>query len=112
MAAVPSGNILPSPQTPTAHTMQHHPQAYANAAAAVAAANVHQQHATNQQSTPYVFINQVTANVNVHHGPVPNGSQPHSGGSKDTGNNGGLATGPTQQAHMQPIITIMPTPHP
>ena len=101
MAGGPVGNVPPSLHTPSAHAIQQQ-QHQAYVAAQVAAANVQHQHAANHQTTPYVFINNVTANVNVHHGPVPNGSQQHPGGPKDTGNNGGVVTGTSQPVHMQP----------
>ena len=89
------------------HPIQpHHQQAYA--AAAVAAANV--QHTANQQ-TPYVFINQVTANVNVHHGPVPNGAQQPPSGSKDTGSNNGAGSGSNPPLHMQHQPTSLQNAH-
>lgn len=99
------GNVHSPFHAPSGHPIQqHHQQAYA--AAAVAAANVQQQHVANQQ-TPYVFINQVTANVNVHHGPVSNGNHQQQTGLKDTGNN---SSGSNQQLQMQqsPGVGAMP----
>ena len=89
--------MQPSFHTQPPHPIQpHHQQAYA--AAAVAAANV--QHTANQQ-TPYVFINQVTANVNVHHGPAPNGAHQTSTGTRDTGGNSAASSGSNPPQHIQ-----------
>ena len=105
------GNVPPSFHTQPPHPIQpHHQQAYA--AAAVAAANG--QYTTNQQ-TPYVFINQVHANVNVHHGPVPNGAQQVPNGSKDVGGNSAASSGSNPPMHMQHstgIPTSLQNAHP
>ena len=107
------GANVPSSYHQTANhqiQQQHNNQQAYVAAAAAAAANVQQQHAASQQ-TPYVFINQVTANVNVHHGPVANGNnQQHQAGARDAGNNGGITPGPNQPPHLQhsPGMAIMP----
>ena len=106
VAAGQGGNVPQSYHPQTAHPIQNQHQKAYEAAYAHA---VQQQQAPNQQ-TPYVFINQVTANVNVHHGPVSNGSQHHPGGTKDTGNNSGA--GANQQLQMQhsPGMAVIPTP--
>ena len=106
VAAGQGGNV-PQPFHPqTAHPIQHHHQKSYEAAFAHA---VQQQHAPNQQ-TPYVFINQVTANVNVHHGPVANGSQQHPGGTKDTGNNNGAGSNQHLQMQHSPGMAVLPNP--
>lgn len=97
LPGAPATNIASTAHpSPSAHAIQQQHQAYA--AAAAAAANVQHQHVANHQTPPYVFINQVTANVNVHHGPAPSSNQQHSGGTKDTANNTGLPTIPMPTA--------------